>query len=253
MSSGPTVASTNDAIFLIMSRLISLSGIFFAFPFFESLSPVAHKSPPSTTERRRLVLVLAVFGEFPADRSSTLSAGLLRHISLILPIGDDMVGWHNSRDNNTCMVAQGSRLSSVSGSKKKRDHVAQTATAAARAHLPPAVKQTVRDGLQIDKHAEALLSPRVCLCTSLHLSECDWFRTVGSGCIKNGRAASTTSADNTNKYVSQRVPTARTRTSGWAASTTSTDSTNKDVSRSGITSFCRSRAIIVVNDSRSSA
>ena len=150
------------------------------------------------------------------------------------------------------MVAQGSRLSSVSGSKKKRDHVAQTATAAARAHLPPAVKQTVRDGLQIDKHAEALLSPRVCLCTSLHLSGCAWVRTVGSGCI------STTSADETNKYVSSSGIASRTvgsccNKNSWAASTTSTDSTNKDVSRGGITSFCRSRAIIVVNDSRSSA
>ena len=99
----------------------------------------------------------------------------------------------------------------VMHARRKRDHVAQTATAlTARSHKTTLHslhinKQPETDCRQINKDAEAPLSQVICFGTSLHLSGCVWVRTVGSCCNKNGWAASTTSADNTNKYVSSGV------------------------------------------------
>ena len=66
-------------------------------------------------------------------------------------------------------------------------------------------KQPETDCRQINEDAGAPLSQIICFGTSLHLSGCVWVRTVGSCCNKKGWAASTTSADNTNKYVSSGV------------------------------------------------
>ena len=125
-----------------------------------------------------------------------------------------MVGTSRARENN--MVRDASCfLCSASQPAVQHARASKTGSRGANRHCshcshpqinnPQINKQSKTDCRQINKDAEPPLSQIICFVTSLYLSGCVWVRTVVSCCNKNGWAASTTSADNTNKYVSSGV------------------------------------------------
>ena len=111
-------------------------------------------------------------------------------------------------DASRFLCSAGSAVASCSTARASKTG-SRGATATARSSQPQinqlnksTNQQSETDCRQINKDAEPPLSQIIGFGTRLHLSGCVWVRIVGSCCNKNGWAASTTSADNTNKYVS---------------------------------------------------